>query len=179
MKQIKCYGLGGQGVVTGAKLLAEAIVMSGKYAQTTPAYGHERRGAPVTADVFASEQPIKVKCYVFQPNVVVLFGTGVLNHSHINVTAGADKDVMFIVNARPDETLPFTSPNIYRVDALTISQEETGIDIPNAAMLGAIAAAGLADIEVVADTITKKFGPKGGPAGAKAARRAYAETRHN
>jgi pyruvate ferredoxin oxidoreductase gamma subunit len=179
MNQIKFYGLGGQGVVTGAKLLAEAIVMQGKYAQTTPAYGHERRGAPVTADVFASEQPIKVKCYVFEPNVVILFGTGVLNHSHIDVTSGTDKSTTFIVNAGPDEVLPFTSPNIYRCDALTISQEETGIDIPNAAMLGAIAAAGLADIEVVADTITKKFGPKGGPAGAKAARRAYAETRHN
>ena len=178
MNQIKCYGLGGQGVVTGAKLLAEAIVVSGKYAQTTPAYGHERRGAPVSADVFASEQPIKVKCYVFEPNVVVLFGTGVLGHSNVDVAKGTDKDTTFIVNARPDEVLPFTAEKIYRVDALTISQEETGSDIPNSAMLGAIAAAGLADIEAVAETITRKFGSRGA-VGAKAARRAYAETRRN
>jgi pyruvate ferredoxin oxidoreductase gamma subunit len=178
MNQIKCYGLGGQGVVTGAKLLAEAIVMQGKYAQTTPAYGHERRGAPVSADVFASEQPIKVKCYVFEPNVVVLFGTGVLGHSNVDVTKDTSKDTVFIVNARADETLPFTTGTIYRVDALTISLEETGSDIPNSAMLGAIAAAGLADIDVVVDTITRKFGSRG-EIGAKAARRAYAETRRN
>ena len=177
MEQIKCFGLGGQGVVTGAKLLAEAIVVQGKYAQTTPAYGHERRGAPVSADVFASEQPIKVKCFVFEPNVVVLFGTGVLGH-HVDVTKGTTKDTVFIVNAREDQTLPFSASTIYKVDALRISLEETGSDIPNAAMLGAIAAAGLADIEAVAQTVTAKFG-SGGAASAKAARRAYAETRRN
>ena len=55
MKQIRFLGLGGQGVVTGAKLFSEAVVTQGTYAQTTPAYGHERRGAPVSADVFASD----------------------------------------------------------------------------------------------------------------------------
>jgi pyruvate ferredoxin oxidoreductase gamma subunit len=175
MKQIKCFGLGGQGVVTGAKLLAEAVVMQGKYAQTTPAYGHERRGAPVSADVFTSEEPIKVKCFVFEPDVVVLFGTGVLGHG-VDVTKGVTEETVFIVNARAGQTLPFSAATVYSVDALEISLAETGNDVPNAAMLGAIAAAGLADIDTVAATITKKFGSKGA-ANANAARRAYAETR--
>jgi pyruvate ferredoxin oxidoreductase gamma subunit len=174
MKQIKCFGLGGQGVVTGAKLLAEAVVMGGKYAQTTPAYGHERRGAPVSADVFTSEQPIKVKCFVFQPDVVMLFGMGVLSHG-VDVTANTGKDSVFIVNARKDQTLPFTASKLYTVDALNVSLEETGNDIPNAAMLGAAAAAGLVDIELVVETITRKFGSRAA-VNAKAARRAYAET---
>ena len=57
------------------------------------------------------------------------------------------------------------------------SLAETGNDVPNAAMLGAMAAAGLADIDLIAETITKRFGSKGGAANANAARRAYAETR--
>ena len=175
MKQIKCLGLGGQGVVTGAKLLAEAVVVQGMYAQTTPAYGHERRGAPVSADVFTSAQPIKVKCFVFAPDVVVLFGTGILGHG-VDVTRGTTKDTVFIVNAREGQSLPFFTSALYAVDALTIALEETGNDVPNAAMLGAMAAAGLADIEAVAATITNKFGSKGA-ANANAARRAYAETR--
>jgi Pyruvate/2-oxoacid:ferredoxin oxidoreductase gamma subunit len=43
-------------------------------------------------------------------------------------------------------------------------------------MLGAMAAAGLVNLEAVTTTILKKFGAKG-PANADAARRAYAETR--
>jgi pyruvate ferredoxin oxidoreductase gamma subunit len=172
MKQIKCFGLGGQGVVTGAKLLAEAVVAQGKYAQTTPAYGHERRGAPVSADVFTSEEPIKVNCFVFQSDVVLLFGLGVLGHG-VDVTRNTAKDSVFIVNARKDQVLPFTAPTLYTVDALSISLAETGNDVPNAAMLGA--AAGLVDIDLVAETITRRFESRG-PANAKAARRAYAET---
>ena len=176
MKQIKCYGLGGQGVVTGAKLLAEAVVMQGKYAQSTPAYGHERRGAPVSADVFTSEESIRVKCFIFKPDVVVLFGVGVLSHG-VDITKGTTEDTVFIVNARDDQTLPFSASTVYIVDALGISLAETGNDVPNAAMLGAIAAAGLADIDQIAETITTRFGSKGGAANANAARRAYAETR--
>lgn len=175
VKQIRCYGLGGQGVVTGAKLLAESVVRQGKYAQTTPAYGHERRGAPVSADVFTSDQPIKVKCFVFEPDVVVLFGTGILAHG-VDVARGARSETVFIVNAREDQSLPFDASAIYTVDALTISLAETGSDVPNAAMLGAMAAAGLADIDVVATTIMNKFGSRGA-VNANAARRAYAETR--
>ena len=101
MKQIRFYGLGGQGVVTGAKLFAEAVVAQGKYAQSTPAYGHERRGAPVSADVFISDDPINVKCFVFEPDVVVLFTTGVLAHG-VDVMKGAKKETSFIVNTATD-----------------------------------------------------------------------------
>ena len=94
----------------------------------------------------------------------------------MDVTKGATKDTLFIVNAVDPKTLPISSANIYAVDALGISLAETGNDVPNAAMLGALAKAGLVDIDTVADTIERKFGSKGA-ANAKAARRAYAETR--
>jgi pyruvate ferredoxin oxidoreductase gamma subunit len=175
VKQIRCLGLGGQGVVTGAKLLSEAVVVQGNYAQTTPAYGHERRGAPVSADVFTSEHPIKVKCFVFKADVVVLFGMGILGHG-VDVTRNTTSDTVFIVNVPDGQKLPFSTSALYVVDALTISLQETGNDVPNAAMLGAMAAAGLADIDAVAATIMNKFGSKGA-ANANAARRAYAETR--
>ena len=176
MKQIRFLGLGGQGVVTGAKLFSEAVVTQGTYAQTTPAYGHERRGAPVSADVFASDQPIKPKCFVFEPDIVVLFGTGVLAHN-VDVMKNTHADTLFIVNATGvDPSMPFAGRKVLNVDALGIALEATGNDVPNAPMLGAMAAAGLVDLESVTTTILKKFGAKG-PANADAARRAYAETR--
>ena len=41
MIRLKFYGLGGQGVVTAAKVLSAAVpIYEGKYAVTIPAYGH-------------------------------------------------------------------------------------------------------------------------------------------
>lgn len=58
MKRLKFYGLGGQGVVTAGKVLSSAVSLhEDKYAITVPAYGHERRGAPVFTDVIVIGNP--------------------------------------------------------------------------------------------------------------------------
>ncbi|NIO19938.1 MAG: pyruvate ferredoxin oxidoreductase, partial [Candidatus Aenigmarchaeota archaeon] len=47
MIEIRFHGRGGQGAVTGVRLLASATHIDGKYTQAIPQYGTERRGAPV------------------------------------------------------------------------------------------------------------------------------------
>ncbi|MEM0385135.1 MAG: 2-oxoacid:acceptor oxidoreductase family protein, partial [Nitrososphaeria archaeon] len=49
MIEIRWHGRGGQGAVTASELLANAVVRVGKFAQFFPAFGPERRGAPVLA----------------------------------------------------------------------------------------------------------------------------------
>ncbi len=57
MIKLKFYGLGGQGVVTAAKMFSEAVSLyEDKYAITVPAYGHERRGAPVNTSIIMDEE---------------------------------------------------------------------------------------------------------------------------
>ena len=52
MIKLKFFGLGGQGIVTAAKTLSEAVsIYEEEYAITVPAYGHERRGAPVNTSI--------------------------------------------------------------------------------------------------------------------------------
>jgi len=51
MKEIRIHGRGGQGSVTAAELLAIAAFEDGLYSQAFPAFGVERRGAPVMAFV--------------------------------------------------------------------------------------------------------------------------------
>lgn len=179
MKQIKIYGLGGQGVVTAAKILSEAVAIEEKkYAQAIPAYGHERRGAPVYADVIMDEKPIKLKSFVYQPDYVVIFDTSVTDKG-VNVMAGTGEDTVFIVNAgKIDENAPYKSHQCYYVDARQISLEVVKKDIPNAAMLGAMAAAGLVEIAAVVKIIEKTFGKAGG-VNAEAARRAYEQLQSN
>ena len=179
MKQIKVYGLGGQGVVTAAKIFAEAVAIGeGKYAQSIPAYGHERRGAPVYSDLLASDEPIKVKSFVYEPEYVVIFDLAVLDKG-VDVMVGTSPDTVFIINSEcvlPE--YPFANNKVYYVGARQIALDTLGRDIPNSAMLGAMAGTGLAGINAITDSVRKFFG-KAGEINANATKKAYDGLQNN
>ncbi|WP_425058756.1 NADH-dependent phenylglyoxylate dehydrogenase subunit gamma [Sporomusa carbonis] len=179
MKQIKLFGLGGQGVVTAAKIFAEAAAIGeGKYAQSIPAYGHERRGAPVYSDLIVSDNPIKVKSFVYEPEYVVIFDLSVMDKG-VDVMAGTNENTVFVINNEcvlPE--YPFAKHQVYYVGAKQIALDTLGRDIPNSAMLGAMAGAGLVGIDAVMNAIRKIFG-KAGEVNASAAKRACDELRKN
>ena len=164
MKQIKMFGLGGQGVVTAAKVFCEAVAIhENAYAQAIPAYGHERRGAPVYADAMISRDPIKMKGFVYAPDNVVIFDLSVMDKG-IDVMAGTTDQTVFIVNAPElEQGYPFSGHKVYWVDAQAIAIDALGVDIPNTAMLGALAGAELVGIEAVKSSIADKFGTHAQP----------------
>lgn len=172
MKQIKLFGLGGQGVVTAAKIFAEAAAIGeGKYAQSIPAYGHERRGAPVYSDLIVDDEPIKVKSFVYEPEYVVIFDLSVIDKG-VDVMVGTNPDTVFIINNEcvlPE--YPFAKYRVYYVGAKNIALDILKRDIPNSAMLGAMAGAGLVGIDAVMNSIRKFFG-KAGEINAEAAKKA-------
>ena len=49
MIELRIHGRGGQGAVVASKTLAQAAFLTGRYVQSYPDYGVERRGAPVVA----------------------------------------------------------------------------------------------------------------------------------
>ena len=179
MKQVKIYGLGGQGVVTAAKIFAEAVAIGeGKHAQAIPAYGHERRGAPVYADLIVSEEPIKVKCFVYEPDYVVIFDLAVMDKG-VDVMAGTNPSTIFVVNGEcilPE--YPFAKHEVYFVGARQIALETIGRDVPNSAMLGAMAGAGLVGVNAVTNAVRKYFG-KAGDINAKGTKQACDGLRKN
>jgi pyruvate ferredoxin oxidoreductase gamma subunit len=158
MKQIKMFGLGGQGVVTAAKVFCEAVAIHEEaYAQAIPAYGHERRGAPVYADAMISRDPIKMKGFVYAPDYVAIFDVSVMDKG-IDVMAGTTDRTIFIVNAPGlKESYPFYNHQVYWVDAQTIALEALKVDIPNTAMLGALAGAHLVGMDAIRSAIADKF----------------------
>src|SRR5208283_4525057 len=72
MIELRFHGRGGQGAVTSAELLALAAINTGKFATAFPSFGPERRGAPVIAFARVSDQPIKLRCKVQEPDVVIV-----------------------------------------------------------------------------------------------------------
>ena len=55
---VRFHGRGGQGAVVASKILAKAYFRQGLFVQAFPAFGMERRGAPVAAFVRVDSAPI-------------------------------------------------------------------------------------------------------------------------
>ena len=142
--EIRWHGRGGQGTVTGAKSLAEAVQATGKHVSAFPDYGPERRGAPLRAFDRFSDEKIRIHTPVLEPDVVMivdptLIGTkGLLN--------GISDRTIFVVNTEksPAETkkaLGLDRQTLYTVPANSISHKLFKREIPNSAMMGAFARA--------------------------------------
>ncbi|MFH1024220.1 MAG: 2-oxoacid:acceptor oxidoreductase family protein [Planctomycetota bacterium] len=154
MIEIRIHGRGGQGAVVAAQVLAGALFREGRYVQSFPAFGMERRGAPVAAYVRYDDKPIRLRCQIDAPDHVI-----VLDHHLIETgspTSGLKKRGWIVVNWNIKER-PSEVPKGYRlavVDAATIAAMNRlgseSIPIVNTAILGAFArATGLVTLESV------------------------------
>ena len=77
--EVRWHGRGGQGTVTGAKSLAEAVQGTGKFVCAFPEYGPERRGAPVRAFDRFSDERIRIHLPVHEPDVVMIVDTTLID----------------------------------------------------------------------------------------------------
>ncbi len=140
MIEVRWHGRGGQGAVTSVELLALAAIEEGKYAQGFPAFGPERRGAPVMAYNRVSEKPIKIRSGIYHPDVVVVLDPSLIGL--VNVTDGLKPDGLLVINtAKPAKDLRDKlkyAGKMATVDATHIAREELGVPIANTTMIGAI-----------------------------------------
>lgn len=139
--EIRFHGRGGQGVVTAAKLLAEAAMRDGKYFQALPEYGAERMGAPIRAYIRISPSPIIPHCQVTHPNVVVSIDPTLIGA--VDITGGMTDGAMLVLNTTlsPEEArrkLGYKGGKVCTVDATGISVAALGRSFPNIPMLAAL-----------------------------------------
>lgn len=181
MKNLKFYGVGGQGVVTATKIMSGAVSLhEDKYAITVPAYGHERRGAPVFSDIIMDEKPIMLNCFVYRPDVVVVMDETVVDKG-VNIGNGKHAETILVLNASSEEKArqlaeQYGFTEVYYADATHIAVEYIGRNIPNGPILGMLAKAGLVSIESVEKALIEFFGEKAGEKNAQSARSAYEKT---
>ncbi len=183
--EIRWHGRGGQGAKTAATFLAEAVMAAGKHSQGFPEYGPERRGAPVRGYTRIADRPIRRHCGVASPDIVVVLDSSLLDSPSADVTAGTNKNTMFLVNTTmsAEETkakLSVDGAFFGAVDASGIAKEEFGQPIPNTPMMGALMKAkDILPLDQVCDCLSIKFGKKLTPrmleGNLRAVRRAYEE----
>ncbi|MEM1587384.1 MAG: 2-oxoacid:acceptor oxidoreductase family protein [Candidatus Bathyarchaeia archaeon] len=72
MKEVIIGGLGGQGPKLAGDCLVKAALLEGKYAQSRPCYGPERRAGVVIVFYRLNDAPIRRKCTFIEADCVLL-----------------------------------------------------------------------------------------------------------
>ncbi len=181
--ELRFHGRGGQGAVTAATLLVRAAMIEGKWGQSIPSFGAERRGAHVLAFARIAEKPIPVHSMVRRPHVVVVLDPSLVyvESERVKVVRGIRPGGVVVANAPRPPRLE-TGARLYTVNATRIAEElglvVAGWPVVNTAMLGALAkATGVVSIDSVVEAILGYWSGRVAELNAEAARRAYQETR--
>jgi 2-oxoacid:acceptor oxidoreductase gamma subunit (pyruvate/2-ketoisovalerate family) len=178
MIEVRFHGRGGQGAVVASEILATALFKEGKFVQAFPAFGVERRGAPVMAFLRCDTAPIRRRCQIYEPDHVVILDPTLL--SAVDVTAGLVPDGSILINSdRPPEGFAA----LHRFHVATVPAGDIAVahrlgtrtnPIVNTAILGAFArVTGFVSLEAIVESIAEKIPARQQERNQAAAREAY------
>ena len=143
MQEIRFHGRGGQGTVVASILLAKAFFSAGFHVQSFPAFGVERRGAPVEAYLRIDNQKIRLRTSITAPDCVLVQDSHLL--ATVDVTNGLKQNGWILIN------LPEGAPHVVAMDgfqAARVDATHFGMEhglgtrthpMVNTAMVGAFA----------------------------------------
>lgn len=148
--------------MVASQVLAAALFSEGREVQSFPAFGVERRGAPVTAFLRVDDAPIQLRCEITEPDDLIVLDPTLVDA--IDVTSGLKPGGSILINSdRPAEHYAALAGRfrVATVDASAIATRN-GLGsrtqpIVNTAILGAFAAvSGLVGLESVCSAIEQE-----------------------
>jgi 2-oxoisovalerate ferredoxin oxidoreductase gamma subunit len=156
--EIRIHGRGGQGAVIASKVLANAFFLENQFVQAFPAFGVERRGAPVVAFARVDTSPILLRCEIYSPDHLIVLDNALTET--IDISSGLKPGGWIVINThkKPEE---FSYAKDYRVavvDANAIAWKHglgsRSTPIVNTAILGAFArSTGLVGLDSVVKAV--------------------------
>ena len=170
---IRMSGLGGQGVVTSAHVLATAASKDGKQAISNPFFGAEKRMAPAESYVRIANERIYDRGELVYPDVVMVFHPQVITYGKCYTMpfySGIRKGGLLIINSDEplpllDDDLKFLGENnvpIFYVPATTVAINVAGTELAtNMGMLGALlGVTNVVSMDAMDAAIQDRFGKK-------------------
>jgi len=170
---IRMSGLGGQGVVTSAHVLATAASKDGKQAISNPFFGAEKRMAPAESYVRIANERIYDRGELVYPDVIMVFHPQVITYGKCYTMpfyAGIRKGGLLIINSDEplpllDDDLKFLEENnvpIFYVPATTVAIDVAGTELAtNMGMLGALlGVTNVVAMDAMDAAIQDRFGKK-------------------
>jgi pyruvate ferredoxin oxidoreductase gamma subunit len=158
LKEIRLHGRGGQGSVTAAEIIAVAAFEDKRFSQAFPAFGVERRGAPVMAFARIADKTIRIRSQIYEPDYVIVQDVSLLDV--VDVAGGLKATGKIIINTdRPKETLKLnTKAEVITLDATKIAMDILKRPIVNTTMLGAFCGASKeVSLESLNKAISERF----------------------
>ncbi|HUU50017.1 MAG TPA: 2-oxoacid:acceptor oxidoreductase family protein [Nitrospinota bacterium] len=162
--EVRWHGRAQQGIVTAAKVFAEAALAGGNNIQAFPDYGPERMGAPVASYNRISKKPLTVHCAVVNPRVIVVVDATLIGS--VDILEGVPDNGVVIINTHKSfadikKKIDTGKRELYIVDATKIALETIGKPFPNTPMMGALAkATNLVKLEDLLEETKKVMGRK-------------------
>ena len=96
MIEIRIHGRGGQGAVIASEVLASAFFKEGKFVQAFPAFGVERRGAPVMAFTRVDDQPIRIRHFIYEPDHIIILDPTLIESTQVD--SGLKENGWIVIN---------------------------------------------------------------------------------
>ncbi|MBS3061879.1 MAG: 2-oxoacid:acceptor oxidoreductase family protein [Candidatus Diapherotrites archaeon] len=159
MIEIRFHGRAGQGIVTAADLLAQAAAMEGKFTQSMPVFGSEKRGPPVASFCRIDDKPIHLREEIRHPDIVVVAEPSVMEE--VKVEGGLKNNGLIIVNSvRTANQLGLHAKKIIVFNGTSLAVKHLGKPITNTVMLGTlIKITGLVKLASIHKAVQQKFPP--------------------
>ncbi len=170
---IRLSGLGGQGVVTSAHVLATAASKDGKEAISNPFFGAEKRMAPAESYVRIAGERIYDRGELVYPDVIMVYHPQVITYGKCYTMpfySGIKEGGLLIINS--DSPLPLSDDDlrfledsrvpIFYVPATTVAIDIAGTELAtNMGMLGAVmGVTKIVSMEGMDAAIQDRFGKK-------------------
>jgi 2-oxoacid:acceptor oxidoreductase gamma subunit (pyruvate/2-ketoisovalerate family) len=177
MIEIRIHGRGGQGAVIASEVLASAFFKEGKFVQAFPAFGVERRGAPVTAFTRVDEAPIRIRHFIYEPDHIIILDPTLIESTQVD--GGLKENGWIVINTDKDPKSfgRFSRFRVATVDANRIAIENRlgspTAPIVNTAILGAFAKiTGMVTVDSIVEAMAE-FVPVNTAGNAAAIKEAY------
>jgi pyruvate ferredoxin oxidoreductase gamma subunit len=138
MKEVKIFARAGQGAITTATILGEALFNENKFAYAFPHFGAARMGAPMNAFIRFDSKPIRLRSKIYEPDFVIVVDPTLIESERAFL--GIKKGGKAIVAVRDDTKLPAAKDfTIHALLAEKIATEIIGKPFANTVLLGAFA----------------------------------------
>lgn len=169
---VRISGLGGQGAVTSAHVLATAVYKEGRNAISNPFFGAEKRMAPAESYVRIADMKIYDRGEIVYPDIIMLYHPQVYTQGKCYTMpfySGLKRGGVVIINTdhpllsdEDVERLNELDAKLLYIDATQIAVDIAGTELAtNMAMLGAlVGATKVVKMESMDKALQDRFGKK-------------------
>ena len=169
---IRISGLGGQGAVTAAHLLAMAANRDGKFSISNPFFGAEKRMAPAESYCRVGTERIYDRGELVFPDVIMVFHAQVITMQKSYTApfySGIKENGLVIINTPADllndedhKTLEDLNVNVFNHDATKLALEIGKTELStNMAMIGAcMGVTNIVSLKSMEGALQERFGKK-------------------